>query len=48
MDYERIAALSFVSLIVSFFVAEPAHAIENVRVAYPSMNTSVFWQSERP
>ena len=29
-------------LIVSLFAVEPARALENVRVAYPSMSTSVF------
>ncbi len=28
--------------IVCFLAAAPAFAIENIRVAYPSMNTSVF------
>ncbi len=29
-------------VILLFFTAFPAHALENVRVAYPSMNTSVY------
>jgi ABC-type nitrate/sulfonate/bicarbonate transport system substrate-binding protein len=29
-------------LITSLFTAEPAFALDNIRVAYPSMNTSVF------
>ena len=32
----------FVCLIASLFAVEPSRAAENVRVAYPSMNTSVF------
>src|SRR5262250_410092 len=39
---KRIAALSLVCLMVSLFVVEPSRAIENVRIAYPSMSTSVF------
>ena len=35
-------ALFFTCLIVLLFTAEAARAAENVRVAYPSMNTSVF------
>ena len=42
MNHRRITSLVLVSLIVSLFTVEPARAIENVRVAYPSMNTSVF------
>jgi NitT/TauT family transport system substrate-binding protein len=42
MNYERIRRFFFVCLIVSLFAVEPARALENVRVAYPSMNTSVF------
>lgn len=32
----------FVCFIVCFFAAAPAFSIENIRVAYPSLNTSVF------
>jgi ABC-type nitrate/sulfonate/bicarbonate transport system substrate-binding protein len=42
MNHRRITSLVLISLIVSVFTVEPARAIENVRVAYPSMNTSVF------
>jgi ABC-type nitrate/sulfonate/bicarbonate transport system substrate-binding protein len=42
MNYETIRRFFFVSLIVSLFAVEPSRAIENVRVAYPSMSTSVF------
>ena len=42
MNHRRITSLVLISLIVSLFTVEPARAIENVRVAYPSMNTSVF------
>ena len=42
MNHRRITSLLLISLIVSLFTVEPARAIENVRVAYPSMNTSVF------
>jgi NitT/TauT family transport system substrate-binding protein len=42
MNYETIRRFFLVCLIVSLFAVEPARALENVRVAYPSMNTSVF------
>jgi NitT/TauT family transport system substrate-binding protein len=42
MNHRRIRRLFFVFLIVSLFAVEPSRAAENVRVAYPSMNTSVF------
>ena len=42
MSHRRITSLVLISLIVSLFAVEPALAMENVRVAYPSMNTSVF------
>jgi ABC-type nitrate/sulfonate/bicarbonate transport system substrate-binding protein len=42
MNHRRITSLVLISLIVCLFTVEPARAIENVRVAYPSMNTSVF------
>ena len=42
MNYETIRRFFFVCLIVSLFAVGPAHAIENVRVAYPSISTSVF------
>ena len=37
-----IMRLFFFYLIISSFAAEPALALETIRVAYPSMNTSVF------
>jgi ABC-type nitrate/sulfonate/bicarbonate transport system substrate-binding protein len=42
MNYERIRRFFFVCLVVSLFAVEPSRAAENVRVAYPSMSTSVF------
>ena len=42
MSHRRIAYLVLVSLIISLCATYPARALENVRVAYPSMNTSVF------
>jgi ABC-type nitrate/sulfonate/bicarbonate transport system substrate-binding protein len=42
MKHGRIGRLFFASLIVSLFVVQSALAAENVRVAYPSMNPSVF------
>ena len=42
MSHRRVTSLVLISLIVSLFAVEPARAIENVRVAYPSMSTSVF------
>ena len=42
MNHGRITRLFFVCLILSLFAVESSLAIENVRVAYPSMNTSVF------
>lgn len=42
MSQRRVTSLVLISLIVSLFAVEPARALENVRVAYPSMNTSVF------
>jgi ABC-type nitrate/sulfonate/bicarbonate transport system substrate-binding protein len=42
MNHRRIRRLFFVFLIVLLFAVEPSRAAENVRVAYPSMNTSVF------
>jgi ABC-type nitrate/sulfonate/bicarbonate transport system substrate-binding protein len=42
MNHRRITSLVLISLIASLFAVEPARALENVRVAYPSMNTSVF------
>ncbi len=39
---KRMAALSIVCMMVSLFAVEPSRAVENVRVAYPSMGTSVF------
>ena len=38
----RITRFLLVCLMFSFFADKPSLAIENVRVAYPSMNTSVF------
>jgi ABC-type nitrate/sulfonate/bicarbonate transport system substrate-binding protein len=42
MNYETIRRFFFVCLIVWLFAVEPSRALENVRVAYPSMSTSVF------
>ena len=42
MKHKRIAALSLVCSIVSLFAGASSYSAENVRVAYPSMNTSVF------
>jgi ABC-type nitrate/sulfonate/bicarbonate transport system substrate-binding protein len=42
MNRRRMACSVLVCLIVSLFAVEPSRAIENVRVAYPSMGTSVF------
>ena len=42
MNMRRRARLFLVCLIVLLFTVESSLALENVRVAYPSMNTSVF------
>jgi ABC-type nitrate/sulfonate/bicarbonate transport system substrate-binding protein len=42
MRYERITRFLLLCLTCSLFGIDSARAIENVRVAYPSMNTSVF------
>ena len=42
MSHRRATRLVLISLIVSLCTVQPARALENVRVAYPSMNTSVF------
>jgi ABC-type nitrate/sulfonate/bicarbonate transport system substrate-binding protein len=42
MNYKTVSRLFLACSIALVFAAEPSHAIENVRVAYPSMNTSVF------
>jgi ABC-type nitrate/sulfonate/bicarbonate transport system substrate-binding protein len=42
MNSRKVTRLLLVCLILSLFVVVPVLAIENVRVAYPSMNTSVF------
>src|SRR5262245_1444763 len=42
MKHKRIAALSLVCSLVSLFAVASSYSAENVRVAYPSMNTSVF------
>jgi ABC-type nitrate/sulfonate/bicarbonate transport system substrate-binding protein len=42
MNLRRTGRFFFVSLILMFCAVEPSSATENVRVAYPSMNTSVF------
>ena len=42
MSHRKVTYLVLVSLIISLCAAYPARAIENVRVAYPSMSTSVF------
>ena len=42
MNCTRITRLLPVCLVICFIAAESAFAIETIRVAYPSMNTSVF------
>ena len=42
MSNRRATRLVIISLIVSLCIVQSARALENVRVAYPSMNTSVF------
>jgi NitT/TauT family transport system substrate-binding protein len=42
MSHRLVSRLFLVCLIVSLFAVELPRAAENVRVAYPSMNTSVF------
>src|SRR5437899_925549 len=42
MRYKRITRLSLVGLIVSLLAVDSSRAIENIRVAYPSMTTAVF------
>jgi ABC-type nitrate/sulfonate/bicarbonate transport system substrate-binding protein len=42
MNHPRLMRIFFVCLTVSLGAVESSHAVENVRVAYPSMNTSVF------
>jgi ABC-type nitrate/sulfonate/bicarbonate transport system substrate-binding protein len=42
MNHRRIGRIFFVSFIVSLFAVQSSLAAENVRVAYPSMNASVF------
>lgn len=42
MHRRIVAHLFLVCLIACFFAADPAFPIENIRIAYPSMNTSVF------
>jgi NitT/TauT family transport system substrate-binding protein len=42
MSYMRITCSVLISLVVSLLGVESSPAIENVRVAYPSMGTSVF------
>jgi ABC-type nitrate/sulfonate/bicarbonate transport system substrate-binding protein len=42
MSHRRATRLVLISLIVSLYAVQPARAIENVRVAYPSMGASVF------
>ena len=42
MSHRRVTYLVLVSLIISLCAVYPARALENVRVAYPSMSTSVF------
>ena len=42
MNLEALRRVFPVCLIALFFSVPPARAVENVRVAYPSMNTSVF------
>src|SRR5437660_11272494 len=42
MRYKRITRLSLVCLMFSLLAVDSSRAIENVRVAYPSISTSVF------
>ena len=42
MNRRRIRRLFFINFIVSLFAVQSSLAAENVRVAYPSMNSSVF------
>jgi ABC-type nitrate/sulfonate/bicarbonate transport system substrate-binding protein len=42
MKLKRITGFFFLSLIVSLLAVKSPRAAENIRVAYPSMNTSVF------
>src|SRR5438445_7143127 len=42
MRYKRITRLSLICLMFSLLSVDSSRAIENVRVAYPSMGTSVF------
>ena len=42
MDVRRLIRLFFVCSMFSFYAVKSSSAIENIRVAYPSMNTSVF------
>jgi ABC-type nitrate/sulfonate/bicarbonate transport system substrate-binding protein len=42
MNHKRITRVFFASFIVSLFAVQSSLAAENVRVAYPSMNSSVF------
>jgi ABC-type nitrate/sulfonate/bicarbonate transport system substrate-binding protein len=42
MNHRRLIRLFFVCLIFSLCAVKSSSAIENIRVAYPSMNTSVF------
>jgi ABC-type nitrate/sulfonate/bicarbonate transport system substrate-binding protein len=42
MRYKRITRLSLVGLMFSLLAVDSSRAIENIRVAYPSMSTSVF------
>jgi ABC-type nitrate/sulfonate/bicarbonate transport system substrate-binding protein len=42
MSLEALRRVFLVWLVASLFSVPPARALENVRVAYPSMNTSVF------
>ena len=42
MSYMKITCSVLISLVVSLLAVESSAAIENVRIAYPSMSTSVF------
>ena len=42
MNHRRLIRLFFVCSMFSFYAVKSSSAIENIRVAYPSMNTSVF------
>ncbi|MGB7947522.1 MAG: ABC transporter substrate-binding protein, partial [Candidatus Binatia bacterium] len=42
MNHRKVGRILFLSLVLTLLVVESSFAAENVRVAYPSMNASVF------